>query len=225
METLLSALSGAVTFFENYGGLIAWLLLALPYLLLLLILMPVYMVKGFKKGTFHGLVSLGCSLLAFGISIPLAKLIASLVSLICFRWIEGLLENAVLSVLPQFEGVLSSTLYISSYLEGIFSAILATVLFVVLAFILLIVLKVVVCKLLNGVLTKENPGGLFRTGGLLIRGVDALLVSFLFLVPFYCLLGSSAALGQQLPPPLQKILKRPPTKPRRPRMQVSCLLQ
>lgn len=197
METLLSALSGAVTFFENYGGLIAWLLLALPYLLLLLILMPVYMVKGFKKGTFHGLVSLGCSLLAFGISIPLAKLIASLVSLICFRWIEGLLENAVLSVLPQFEGVLSSTLYISSYLEGIFSAILATVLFVVLAFILLIVLKVVVCKLLNGVLTKENPGGLFRTGGLLIRGVDALLVSFLFLVPFYCLLGSSAALGQQ----------------------------
>ena len=196
MDSMISVISQVALFFQSYGGLITWLLLALPFLLLLLILMPVFMVKGFKKGTFHGLVSLGCSLLAFLISIPLAKLCASLIASLVFGGLTASLEDLIASAVPSLSGILSSATYLSAYFEGVFSAVIATVLFVLFAFILLILLKNLICKLLKKYLTKENPGGLFKTGGLLIRGVDALLVSFLFLVPLYCLLGSAAALGE-----------------------------
>lgn len=198
MNDFTSALAVASELFQNFGGLITWLILALPFLLLLLILTPIYMVKGFKKGTLHGLVSLGCTVVSFAISILLSKLLASLISSLTFNSLLGTLDRLLCSAIPQFEGLLSSSTYLGAYIQGVFSAVLATVFFVLFALILLIVLKSVVCKLLNGVLTKENQGALFRTGGLLIRGLDAILVSFLFLVPLYCLLGSTAALGENV---------------------------
>ncbi len=196
MEELASMLSSVEAFFESFGGLISWLLIALPLILVLCVLMPIFMVRGFKKGTFHGLVSLGCSLLSFALSLLLSKLIGSLIASLTFGSISGVIKGLVDSVLPQFSDIVMGSTYLNAFIQGVFSALVSTLLFVILFIILLIVSKIVVCRLLKKKIIKEKAGAGFKTGGLLIRGVDAFLIAMLLLAPIYCLLGSGAQLGE-----------------------------
>ncbi|MBQ8398550.1 MAG: hypothetical protein IJX08_01145, partial [Clostridia bacterium] len=50
MDSLLSMLDSAAGFVSQFGSLLIGLLLALPFIVLLLCVAPPFMVKGYKKG-------------------------------------------------------------------------------------------------------------------------------------------------------------------------------
>ncbi|MBQ8399690.1 MAG: hypothetical protein IJX08_06955, partial [Clostridia bacterium] len=155
---------------------------------------PPVMVKGYKTGTFLALVSLGCTLLSFALTVPLSKLLASLITTLSFNSIVSLIQNSLAALPISLSDLFVQANYVESFVGGVLTSFLSVILFGLLFLIFLIVTKVVMGSVLRKKLERPQSKVTFRLGGLGIRLVDALLVAFLFLAPIYTALGGGVHL-------------------------------
>lgn len=209
MDGLLSILESAAGFISQFGSLLIGLLLALPFLILLLCIAPPFMVKGYKKGTFLALVSLGCTLISFALTVPLAKLLASLITSLSFNSLVSLVQKSISALPISLSEFFVQANYVESFIGGVISSFLAVILFALLFLIFLIVTKVVIGNLLKKKLARPKSKVPFRLGGLGIRLVDALLVAFLFLAPIYTALGGGINLLDRISTSARESIDQP----------------
>ena len=154
--------------------------LAVPFLAVLTILSIVFLRTGYKKGLWHSLISFGATLAALATSMLLGNLFGDIFAETAYKFASG---------------VLMSGEAISSMLESVIRAILQ-VFMTLLFFSLFLVISVPVLKHLAKKLPwkklSEDPGSnkKLRFAGLGIRALDAVVLTFLLLMPLY---GSLAA--------------------------------
>ena len=152
------------------------LALFVPFLLMLTIFAIVYLIAGYKKDLGRSIISLLATVLATGISLLFAKLIGMLVSGPIYSVISSAMGDAGASVGALGDG----------FIKGVVEIVLSFVLFVVFFIINLAVLKSVGKKINWGKLENLNTGKSgTRFAGLLLRAVDAVLVSVMLLLPLY----------------------------------------
>ncbi len=174
-------------FLSEHGAQLVVFLTCLPFLILALVLVPSFMFRGYKKGIYRSLISLGCSVSACALSVLLAKLFSSAGAAL----FGNAVVNAVNDLLPSEMSTLSvgTLTYFPSFLRGIVSAVLSFPLFVLIFAVLLTVSRVVTSIFSKPILTKKDASAGFRVGGMFIGLFDALLVAFLFCAPLYTLIG------------------------------------
>ena len=155
-------------------SLILWIPFGFPVLIYGLI----FCIRGYKKGLYRALISLGTTLVACIASVFLARLISPS------------LANKFAAMIPaeEFEdmGVLSSIM--PTLLKGVIQNVLALVLFSVFLFVLSIIFKAIASSIKKDSLQPENKG--MRWGGFAVRLFDALLICLLLMLPIY---GTAAA--------------------------------
>ena len=154
--------------------------LILPFFTVLVILSIIFWRTGYKKGLWHSLISFGATLAALVISMLLGNLFGDIFAETAYKFVSG---------------VLMSGAAISSMLESVIRAILQ-VFMTLLFFVLFLVISVPVLKHLAKKLPwkklSEDPGSNrnLRFAGMGIRALDAVVLTFLLLMPLY---GSLAA--------------------------------
>ena len=150
--------------------------IVVPFLLVLLVCGIAYLVDGYKKDLVRSVISLVATAIAVVISLLVAKLIAwagagSLVNALPVEVTEAL---AMLGTLGE------------SLARGAFEVALSFVLFGLVFSIVLAILKAIANKIPLGKLEKLNSGEAgTRIAGLCIRGIDAVVVTIMLLLPLY----------------------------------------
>ena len=153
-------------------GLIT-LLLFVPFVSVLLILGPMYLRSGYKRGLWRALISLGGTVVSIFLALILANMIA------------GTLASSVAKAMPEnlFDamGILKGI--VKGLLTGIVQDGLSLMLFSLIFIICIIALKIVVNLVCPGKLQVSAKA--YKWGGLGVRAVDTLLVTMLILLPLY----------------------------------------
>lgn len=149
------------------------LLLYIPFVLTVIIAGVIYCIKGYKQGLYRALISLGITLLSAGLSLLFARLL-SLV-----------LTGLVTKLIPQdaFKNLGSLGDLLISVLSGLVQSGVALLLFGLFFLIFLIVLKIVFNHIKKDQLLPQNKG--MKWGGLAVRVLDTVIVSFLLMIPLY----------------------------------------
>ena len=161
-------------------------LLLLPLVILLLILVPIFLFRGYKKGLFLSLVSLGATVVSYVTAVLLSKPVAALISRAIFRAVTASTDGTT------GEAIANSS-YMSSFGKGLLTAVVAMPIFLVLFILLLLLTKIILGACLKNKLQAGEDEKGMKFGGMGVRIVDAVLLAFLVFVPFYALVGSSAA--------------------------------
>lgn len=150
------------------------LALFVPFFLVLAIFAAVYLTAGYKKDLGRSIVSLLATALATGLSLLLAKLISSALSGTVFAALTSVTDGLDVNSLG------------AGFVKGALEIVLSFVLFVLFFIITLAVLKSVGKKIKWGALEKLNTGKKgTRLAGMALRGIDAVLVSVMLLLPIY----------------------------------------
>lgn len=150
--------------------------LLLPFLCVLATLGIIYLVNGYKKDLGRSLVSFAATVVAIGVSLLFAKLISAAVA---GKIMSFLPEDAVESLSEI--GTLGNTL-VQAAVEIVLSFVLFGLIFVI----ILAILKAVGKKISLGKIEELNTGKSgTRLAGMGIRGIDAILVSVMLLLPLY----------------------------------------
>lgn len=173
----LSFISGALPF-----------LLFLPAILLAVILIPIFMVRGYKRGLWLSLVSLGASLIAYFLSVFLTKPIAALISRKIYDAVSVNLTNTGSAGVEKLQSLESARVLATALITYAVAAIL----FIFVFLLILLVLKIVTGCTLKSLLYKENTPTGMKIGGMCIRLLDAILLSILFFVPVFAVIGTGA---------------------------------
>ena len=150
--------------------------MAVPFFLVLLVCGIAYLVDGYKKDLVRSVISLVATAIAVVISLLVAKLIA---------WAgAGSLLNALPSEVTEVLSVLGTLG--ESLVRGAFEIALSFCLFGLVFSIVLAILKAVGNRIPLGKLEKLSKGETgTRVAGMCIRGVDALIVTVMLLLPLY----------------------------------------
>jgi hypothetical protein len=146
-----------------------------PFLFFAIIFGITFAVRGFRRGSIKAAISLGVTLISTLLSILAAKLVAGIVA----PRLEPFARDMLGDALENFEGA-----HIDALVTGCVTAICSLVLFIPCFMLVLIIFK----NLTSGVFTKKIPGPektASKVGGLAIGVADALLLSFLLLLPVY----------------------------------------
>lgn len=148
--------------------------LYLPFALLLAIFAIVYLIVGYKKGMGQSLFSFVATIIAIGVSLTLTKGLAVLLA----KPVTATLPKALVDQVPSVA---------QGFIQGGVEIVLSYCLFWALLIVALIVLKSVVKRpAIEAKSQKLNvSNGASRAIGSLIRGVDALLVVLMLLLPLY----------------------------------------
>lgn len=148
------------------------LALFVPFFLMFAIFAVVYLINGYKKDLGRSLISL----LATAVSVLVSLLLAKLVG-----WGLSKPISALLPIPAEHMGALGA-----SFIKGVIEIVLSFMFFFLFFIISLALLKSVGRKINLGKLEVLNAGkGGTRAAGMAIRLVDALLVTVMFLLPFY----------------------------------------
>ncbi|MBQ4065792.1 MAG: CvpA family protein, partial [Clostridia bacterium] len=145
----------------------------LPFLLLAVILGTVFAILGFKRGSVKAGISVGVTALSTLLSVLLARALSSAVATPFHPMIADLLGGEL------YEGEYASVL-----LHGVTSAVAALVLFIPCFLLLLLLFKNLTSLVFTARIPKAKHVG-NKLGGMAIGLLDALLVSFLILLPAY----------------------------------------
>lgn len=168
------------------------LVLLLPFLLLLVILLPIRMFRGFRKGAALSLISLTITVVALFPAVFLAKLIA--------RPIAGKIYSSVLKIVSRESGDVGRTLeqmpYTGALSEGLITALVALGLFLLLYFVFLLLGKLILGGAFRLAFAVSGAKKHLRVIGMVIGAVDALLLSFFFLLPLYSTVNSVATVAK-----------------------------
>lgn len=168
------------------------LVLLLPFLLLLVILLPIRMFRGFRKGAALSLISLTITVVALFPAVFLAKLIA--------RPIAGKIYSSVLEIVSRKSGDVGQALeqmpYAGALSEGLMTALVASGLFLLLYFVFLLLGKLILGGAFRLAFAVSGAKKHLRVIGMVIGAVDALLLSFFFLLPLYSTVNSVATVAK-----------------------------
>lgn len=150
----------------------------IPFLVLVLILGIIFCIGGYKKGIWHALISLGATVLSAGLSVLLAGWIAPLLNKMFSSGIAVLTSSVTESLdnaaLAQMAGTM---------IGGLVGSVIALMLFAVLFAVFTIVLKLLFRLIRHEALNVEKTP--LKIAGLGIRALDAVLFSFVILIPLY----------------------------------------
>lgn len=194
LSNALLFLQNIEAFISEYGTAMIWLIMALPMLAIFCIIVIPFLVRGFKQGSYGALVSLGSTIVSLIVSVLLAQGLGMILSKLLLNLALSSLSDYLSSLSESLAQVLEPGAYLTALVQWAISALLATVFFIILFIAALIICKVIIGKALSGLTKKEEKTTLMGFGGLGIRLVDALLIAFLFVAPFYSAIGFGSGL-------------------------------
>ncbi len=153
-------------------------LLCLPFCIALIAAGVPFCLKGYKKGLWRSLISLGVTIVSAALSMVLANLLAMLLA----DPLSGSLYNVLEDTLG-FGEILQTLLHTAS--EGIARILLASVLFVSFFLLFSLVGKILIGRIKSAPLDQnaKKPG--MKWSGLGVRVLDTLLFALLLPLPFY----------------------------------------
>ncbi len=201
MEQFVNILDNAKEFLSGQNNLLIGLLLVLPFLALFLVLVPIFLIGGYKKGLYRSSVSLGCTAVSCVLSALLSKLLSTGIVLALSdnltEYLGKMMDNLQVNFSKNLSEMLFTMEYLPALMRGMASALLSMLIFPLLFLILLIVFHLVFGKLLKPFLTKKGASMWFRQGGMLVGLLDAFFISFLLFAPLYSFVGcgTNVALG------------------------------
>ncbi len=165
------------------------LLVWLPFLCLAAIFGTVFAILGFKRGSAKAGISVGVTALSAALSVLLARAIASATA-------------SASSLLPMIAELMGGDLpegeHFAALIEGCATAVGALALFIPCFLLLLLLLKNLTSLVFTARIPKAKHVG-NKLGGMAIGLVDALLVSFLLLLPIYGTLNMGGNLLSAVP--------------------------
>lgn len=154
-----------------------------PVAVIFLVSALIFCISGYKKGLWHGLISLGITVVSAVISFFGSKLVAGMVA-------PGIVASVEAS-LPAGDAMVG---IVKSLLPSLVQAVLAVAFFAGIFFVITLICKIVgnivVKKAFSQLLNVEKPA--FKWGGLGVRAVDAIVYTILFLLPLYGTIGAYA---------------------------------
>lgn len=176
--------------FSDLNSALPIIVILAPFLIVTLILVPIYMAKGFKNGLFRGLIALGATVLSFILSMPAAKGIALLLS----KPLVSLLFDKVVSLLDlgELAQAAENMTYVSSLVTGVVTAAAASILFFILFIVFLAIIRGVFGVIFGRMLSGAEIGKGLKFTGMLVGLIDALLISCLLFAPLYTVIRTSA---------------------------------
>jgi hypothetical protein len=149
-------------------------ILWLPFVFLFAIYGTIYSIRGYKKGLYRSLVSVGATVVSGIISALLAKFFA-----------VGIADNAYNAMLAETVDDTNAiyTELIELFAKGILQGFVALFMFSAILFFLTIILKVIAGVIVKDKFEPENK--IMRWSGLGVRFVEAIIFSLLLLLPIY----------------------------------------
>ena len=180
--------------FTHVPGWLFVFLLYLPLLILSAILIPIFMIRGYKKGLYLSLVSLAATIISYILSVLISKPVAKVIASFIYSSASKSLSKDGHSVV-QAIGQSSAA---SAFLTALLTVAVAGVIFVLVFLVLMLIAKIVSGKLLNKALAKDDQQKAMRIGGMFVRMFDAILLAFLFFVPFYASMHTGAVAASEL---------------------------
>lgn len=157
-------------------------LLWIPFAIVALVAGLIYCIRGYKKGLWHALGSLGSVVLSTVLSVLLARVIA------------GAAAPAMMSSVPAAGNSEMEMLVLQVAVAGIATVILSVLLFGILMLILTPVISLIMGKLLGKGLITDNKT--YRYLGLVTGFVSALVFTLCWLSPLYGTLATVAPVAQ-----------------------------
>ncbi len=168
------------------NGLIVFILW-LPFIFLFAIYGTIYSIRGYKKGLYRSLVSVGATVVSGIISALLAKFFA-----------VGFADNIYNAMLAESVGNTNSiyTELIELFAKGILQGFVALFMFSTILFFLTIILKVIAGVIVKEKFEPENK--IMRWSGLGVRLVEAVIFSLLLLLPIYGTMATYLPIAEEL---------------------------
>ena len=148
-------------------------LLYVPFISVLLFACILFLRTGYKKGLYRSLLSMGATVASAVLSVLLAGVFS--------KFISSPLANAMASMEVEGSGLDNVTMVM--LIEGVISVVVALTLFSVFFFVFTIVFKIIANKYQHEMLNKEVKND--KWFGLGVRGADALIYTFLLVLPLY----------------------------------------
>lgn len=156
-----------------------------PFAIVLFIAAIIFCISGYKRGIWRALISLGITMVSALISVLISKLIAGVLSGGVYTSLSAMLPEEALEV-----G------FVVTLVQAMVQAIVAILLFSAIFFVLTLIFKIVGNVVKQDALRVENKG--MKWAGLGVRAVDAVLYTFLLLLPLYGTLGAYMPTAQTL---------------------------
>ncbi len=190
MDGLLEVFSDFLREISTFPLLL--LMLLLPFLLLLLTLLPIRMFRGFRKGATLSLISLSITVVALLPAVFLAKLIA--------KPIAGKIYASVIEIVSR-ENVdagraLEQMTYTGALSESLITILVASILFLLLYFVFVLLGKLILGSVFKLAFAVGGAKKHLRVIGMVVGAVDALLLSFIFLLPLYSAVNGVATVAK-----------------------------
>jgi hypothetical protein len=200
MANALAVLQTVLEFVIQNSTAVIWVTLALPFLIVLLLVAIPCLVRGVKQGALQATLSLLCSLVAAVAAIVAAEGLSMLVSGLLLKGLLKLFSGKIALLSESLAQILVDGTYLGALVQWVVSALLATVLFLLFFFALLLICKLILeIPMAKRDKKKEKKHSAFsKFCGFVIRGADAILIAFLFLAPFYTVLGFGTGLANDV---------------------------
>lgn len=151
-----------------FVGILLWI----PFLLVLITALILFLISGYRRGLWRSLISLGVTAVSAGLSVLLSKLIAAPIA--------GLITPMI--PLGEMELPLSVG-FLQELMQGLIGVIISLLLFSSLLMMFCLIGKTLSNHLGDNKLQAKNTG--MKWAGLGIRLVDAVLFSLLLVLPLY----------------------------------------
>lgn len=163
------------------------LLLWIPFLLYASIYGTIYSIRGYKKGLYRSLISVGATVVSGIISAILAKFFAS-----------GMADRIYGSILS--ENITDSnemfSMFIELFAKGILQGFIALFMFSAILFLLTIILKVIASAIVKDKF--EPTDKKMRWAGFGVRFVEAMFFSLLLLLPIYGTMATYMPIAEEI---------------------------
>ena len=159
----------------------------LPFIFLLSIYGTIYCIRGYKKGLYRSLVSVGATVVSGIISAILAKFFAS-----------GIADNVYKSIMAENIGNSNPLFadFIELFAKGVLQGFIALFLFSSILFLLTIIFKIIASAIVKDKFEPENKG--MRWAGLGVRLVEAIVFTLLLLLPIYGTLATYMPVAEEI---------------------------
>ncbi len=159
----------------------------IPFIFLLSIYGTIYCIRGYKKGLYRSLISVGATVVSGIISAILAKFFAS-----------GIADSAYNTILAESIGDSNPLFadFIKLFAKGILQGFIALFLFSSILFMLTIIFKVIAAAIVKDRFEPENKG--MRWAGLGVRFVEAIVFTLLLLLPIYGTLATYMPIAEEI---------------------------
>ncbi len=154
------------------------LILCIPFVAVLIIVAPIYLTSGYKRGLWRALVSLGATVFSIIISVYLAKFVGWLIAMP--------LSNIIPKENFESFGIFKELAF--TFAKGVVQVVLTFLLFVLFLIISLIVVKLICNKIKDKKLDTDKKS--LKWGGLGIRFIDSVVVSLMVALPVYGVLAT-----------------------------------